>query len=49
MHTQRSLAMVGDVSGVEVRLLFCRWPRDWQVGATWLGLVREVLLHCVPH
>lgn len=44
---------VGDVSAVDIRLHFCRWPRDWQAGATWLarreqgGFVREVLSHYV--
>jgi 1,5-anhydro-D-fructose reductase (1,5-anhydro-D-mannitol-forming) len=44
---------VGDASGVDIRLHFCRWPRDWQAGATWLakreqgGFVREVLSHYV--
>ncbi|MFB3087165.1 MAG: Gfo/Idh/MocA family protein [Acidiferrobacterales bacterium] len=44
---------VGRVVGVDVRLHFCRWPRDWQAGATWLakrdqgGFVREVLSHYV--
>ena len=44
---------VGNVSSVDIRLHFCRWPRDWQAGATWLarreqgGFVREVLSHYV--
>jgi predicted dehydrogenase len=44
---------VGDVTGVDIRLHLCRWPRDWQAGATWLakreqgGFVREVLSHYV--
>jgi 1,5-anhydro-D-fructose reductase (1,5-anhydro-D-mannitol-forming) len=42
---------VGDIRGVEVRLLFPRWVRDFQVGATWLegreqgGFIREVFSH----
>ncbi len=28
---------IGDVRGVDVRLLFPRWLRDFQVGATWLA------------
>ena len=42
---------VGEVSGVDVRLHFSRWPRDWQAGATWLseraegGYIREVFSH----
>lgn len=41
----------GAVAGVDVRLHFSRWPRDWQSGATWLaeraegGYVREVFSH----
>lgn len=44
---------VGEVTGVDIRLHFCRWPRDWQAEATWLarreqgGFVREVLSHYV--
>lgn len=42
---------VGSVIGVDVRLVFPRWPREFQVGATWLngsaqgGFVREVFSH----
>lgn len=41
----------GEVVGVDVRLHFSRWPREWQTSATWLaeraqgGFVREVLSH----
>ena len=41
----------GDVLGADLRLHFCRWPRDWQAEATWLrdrdqgGWVREVVSH----
>ena len=42
---------LGEISGVDVRLHFSRWPRDWQSGATWLseraegGYIREVFSH----
>jgi 1,5-anhydro-D-fructose reductase (1,5-anhydro-D-mannitol-forming) len=42
---------VGDVRGVDVRLLFPKWPRDFQAGADWLagrqqgGFIREVFSH----
>lgn len=42
---------VGDVRGVDIRLLFPRWPRDFQAGAAWLegreqgGFIREVFSH----
>ena len=41
----------GEVRGVDVRLVFPRWPRDFQTGATWVagrdqgGFTREVLSH----
>ena len=44
---------IGRPVGVEVKLFFSRWPRDWQASATWLlrraqgGFVREVLSHFV--
>jgi len=44
---------VGEVTGVDVRLHFARWPRDWQAGAAWLseraegGYIREVFSHYV--
>ncbi|WP_422734684.1 Gfo/Idh/MocA family protein [Micromonospora sp. WMMD558] len=55
LHLERSLAEgeVGEVRGIEVRLSFPRWPRDFQADAAWLagrdqgGLVREVLSHFV--
>ena len=43
----------GEISSVDVRLHFARWPRDWQETATWLserkegGFTREVLSHFV--
>ena len=43
----------GRVLGADLRLHFCRWPRDWQANATWLrdrdqgGWVREVVSHYV--
>lgn len=42
---------LGTVAGVDIRFAFSRWPRDFQVGATWVagrrqgGLVREVFSH----
>lgn len=42
---------VGEVRGVEVRLLFPQWPREFQADAKWLdgreqgGFVREVFSH----
>lgn len=42
---------VGDVAGMDVRLHFSNWPRDWQAAAVWLaeraegGYVREVFSH----
>lgn len=44
---------IGGVAGVDIRLHFATWPRDWQATATWLekrdqgGFVREVLSHFV--
>ncbi len=44
---------MGAIAGVDVRLHFSRWPRDWQEGAGWLaeraegGFAREVLSHFV--
>lgn len=41
----------GQVHSADLRLHFCRWPRDWQAGAAWLrdrdqgGWVREVVSH----
>jgi 1,5-anhydro-D-fructose reductase (1,5-anhydro-D-mannitol-forming) len=45
---------MGDIAGVDIRLHFSTWPRDWQMGAAgWLarreqgGFTREVLSHWV--
>lgn len=44
---------LGALSGIDLRLHFARWPRDWQAGATWLadraegGFTREVISHFV--
>jgi len=44
---------IGRLTGVETRLFFSAWPRDWQASAKWLayraegGFVREVLSHFV--
>ena len=44
---------LGEIQGIEMRLFFARWPRDWQASAQWLrgreqgGFVREVLSHFV--
>jgi len=46
-------AEAGDISGVDIRLHFAKWPRGWQENAAWLGqreqggFVREVLSHYV--
>ena len=43
----------GTITGIDIRLHFARWPRDWQQAAAWLGrrdqggYVREVLSHFV--
>lgn len=55
LEVERSLLAgeLGEVRGVEVRLAFPRWPRDFQADAAWLagreqgGFVREVLSHFV--
>ncbi len=46
--------VLGDVMGVDIRLHFSQWPREWQIGAaSWLsrraegGFAREVLSHWV--
>ncbi len=42
---------VGNVDSVDIRLHFCKWPREWQEPATWLseraegGFVRETFSH----
>lgn len=44
---------IGEVTAIDMRLFFARWPRDWQASAAWLslreqgGFVREVLSHFV--
>ncbi|MBE1462271.1 Gfo/Idh/MocA family protein [Kibdelosporangium phytohabitans] len=44
---------LGTVRGVDIRVQFPRWPRDFQATATWLagreqgGFVREVLSHFI--
>lgn len=51
--TQVTGGACGKVLGADLRLHFCRWPRDWQAEATWLrdrdqgGWVREVVSHYV--
>ncbi len=45
--------VVGDVRGIDLRLHFSSWPRDWQDTARWLtlreqgGFIREVVSHYV--
>lgn len=44
---------LGEVVGVDLRLHFATWPRDWQAAASWLvkreqgGFVREVVSHFI--
>lgn len=44
---------IGDVRAIDIRLHFCKWPRDWQEPAAWLseraqgGFVRETFSHYV--
>jgi predicted dehydrogenase len=55
LEVERSLLAgeVGQVTGVDIRLTFPRWPRDFQAEAAWVaeraqgGFVREVLSHFV--
>jgi predicted dehydrogenase len=53
LAVERDLVEVGEVRGIDIRLHFPRWPREFQSGATWLGrreqggFVREVLSHFV--
>ncbi len=53
MVSQVTSGACGDVLGADLRLHFCRWPRDWQAQATWLrdrdqgGWAREVVSHYV--
>jgi len=43
----------GTITGIDIRLHFAQWPRDWQEAAAWLGkrdqggYVREVLSHFI--
>ena len=54
-EVERSLLAgeLGEIKGVDIRLVFPRWPRAFQAEATWLarreqgGFVREVLSHFV--
>lgn len=51
MESRLRSGVIGTPRGVEIRLFFSRWPRDWQASAAWLayraegGFVREVLSH----
>jgi len=42
---------IGNVAAVDVRMHYCKWPRDWQEPAAWLcereqgGFVRETFSH----
>lgn len=53
LEVERSLAAgeVGEVGGIDIRLSFPRWPREFQADAAWLagreqgGFIREVLSH----
>jgi predicted dehydrogenase len=53
LEIERRLSQAGPVRGVDIRLRFPRWPRDFQSAATWVagreqgGFVREVLSHFV--
>lgn len=53
MIEQVTAGNCGEVLGADLRLHFCRWPRDWQAGATWLrdrdqgGWIREVVSHYI--
>ena len=53
MVSQVSGGACGTVLGADLRVHFCRWPRDWQAGAGWLrdrdqgGWTREVVSHYV--
>lgn len=43
----------GGIDGIDIRLHFATWPREWQAAASWLGrreqggYVREVLSHFI--
>jgi predicted dehydrogenase len=53
LEIERALGagQLGEVTGVEIRLRFPVWPRDFQSGATWVayreqgGFIREVFSH----
>ncbi len=53
LEVERQLPELGELRGVEVRLQFPKWPREFQKDALWLaeaeqgGFVREVLSHFV--
>lgn len=53
LEIERQLPKAGAIRGVDIRLRFPRWPRDFQSAATWVagreqgGFVREVLSHFV--
>ncbi|KOV80855.1 Gfo/Idh/MocA family protein [Nocardia sp. NRRL S-836] len=53
LEIERQLPELGELRGVEVRLQFPKWPREFQKDALWLaqaeqgGFVREVLSHFV--
>ena len=53
IQSRLSEGAIGDVTGVDVRLHFASWPRDWQKTARWLslreqgGFIREVVSHYV--
>ncbi len=53
MQEELESGAIGEVTGVDVRLHFARWPRGWQEAAPWLaqrqegGFVREVGSHYI--
>ncbi len=53
MRDELQNGAIGEVTGVDVRLHFARWPRGWQETAPWLsqrkegGFVREVASHYI--
>ncbi len=54
LKTELAAGALGQVEGVDLRLRFSQWPRDWQAGAAaWLsgreqgGFAREVVSHFV--
>jgi hypothetical protein len=54
-YLQRRLieGSLGAIQGIDMRVFFSQWPREWQASAQWLrareqgGFVREVLSHFV--